>query len=110
MFTLGIDLDAVDGDSVWVFKNGELIFASGNEKEYCYHSDIGGINTITVSNGANLNDGEKEPPVIKYNNDIIQPVTTGLTVFAYDTYTQTKVEAVGFSINNNVMTYGKVSK
>lgn len=63
-----------------------------------------------MSNGIELDDGEKEPPVIKYNNNIMQPVTNGLTVFAYDTFTQTKVEAVGFSINNNVMMYGKVSK
>lgn len=110
LLSLGIDIDAVDGDSVWIVKNGELIFASGNEEEYCYHSDIGGINTITVNDGIELDDGEKKPPVIKYNNDIIQPVTIGLTVFAYDTYTQTKVEAVGFSINNNVMYTTKKSQ
>ena len=32
LLSFGIDIDAVDGDSVWVVQNGEQIFASGNEE------------------------------------------------------------------------------
>lgn len=106
-----VDLEKVRGDSVWIVKNGELLFASGDDDRYCWYKDIGENDCLTVTNSDSLFEMDnKEPPIIKYNNTIMKPVQSGLTVFVYDTFTQTYVETVGFSINNGNMSYSKISK
>jgi len=105
----GIDLDMVDGNSAWVTEKGEVVFASGNDVGYCWHKDIGKTDYLTVKDVNSSSNGNNSPPVIDFNNTVFQPVTDGITIFVYDTFTQTEVETAGFEIKDNMINYKKVS-
>ncbi len=99
----GINLDEVECDSTWVFQNSQLLFSSGNEKKYNWHTKVGDTDYLSIVSP----ETEENSPNVYLNNAKYVSVKQGLNLVIYDTLTDTLVESVGFPISGNRLSYEK---
>lgn len=102
----GINLDQAESDSTWVFQNNELLFSSGNEKIYNWYIDVGNTDYLAVE----PSETEGSSPSVFLNSTKYIAVDKGLNLVVYDTLTDTLVEAAGFPISGNRLSYEKHKK
>ena len=104
--TLGINLDTVSGDAVWVMQNGSVLFSGTSLEASEWHTGLGENDNLMVSCLAE----PESKIVVNLSHKIYEPVSSGLNVLVYDTRTESLVESAGFGISNNTMIYEKKTK
>ncbi len=116
----GINLDEAAGNTAWVTQNGKIVFAAGDNKDYCWHTDIGSFDNFTIQSvtdtsaipdedGAILVGAKPSPqvlaeapvyPQVKYNTSLLETLPNGISLFVYDTATEIFVEKAGFAVTS----------
>lgn len=100
LLNMGIDINAVSENSVWVVMNGKLLFTNADE-DYCWYNDVGKYDTLTVQVGVDM------LPELRLNNTQYQCVKDGLNILIYDTFVDSLVEVRGYDANNNVVKWSE---
>ena len=101
----GISLDEVSGDAVWAVQNGNVLFASGDAAEYCWHQELGRYDVLTVRSGQGKQ--EQTVPQVFLNDSSYSMVNDGLNILTYDLVGENLVECAGFAIVDGTMEMGK---
>lgn len=92
---LGIELEQVEKDSVWVSNNNYIEYVSVEENKYEWHMETNGGNTLMVSRK-----DDKQLPVIKLGYSEYTESDNAINMFIYDKVTDTLVENVVFDGNS----------
>ncbi len=121
----GINLDKAEGNEAWAVYNGDILFATNSNKEYCWYKEMGKYNTLTIQsklgevediNGSIQAGGSipqevlastKTLPEVMINSSSYNSVNAGLNVLTYDLLTDTIVEYKGFAIYGDEISYNK---
>lgn len=103
LLALGIDLGTVNHNTVWVIKNGELLFSSSAIEPFCWYMDVSKYDTLMTS----FEMGAVEGIEINLNNTIYKAVEQGINILVYDTETESVVEDAGFSFEGGRFLYEK---
>lgn len=102
--SIGIKIDEVEGDTVWVIQNGEILFTSSSMEDSLWHIQLGQNNKLMVSVSGLPNQSIE----VNFNNTIYQLVSSGLNMFVYDMCTESMVQSADFIIQENELLYNKI--
>lgn len=106
LMSIGIKIDEVEGDAVWVVQNGEILFTSSSMEDGLWYIQLGQDNKLMVSVLGLPNQSIE----VSFNNVIYQSVSSGLNMFVYDMCTESMVQSAGFMIQENKLVYNKIVK
>ena len=104
LMSIGIKIDEVEGDTVWVVQNGEILFTSSSMEDSLWHIQLGQDNKLMVSVSGLPNQSIE----VNFNNTIYQSVSSGLNMLVYDMGTESMVQSAGFMIQENKLLYNKI--
>ena len=103
-------MDEAEGNEAWAVHNGDILFTTNGNREYCWHKEMSKYNTLTIQskldevediNGSIQAGGSiprevlastKTLPEVMINSSPYNSVNNGLNVLTYDLLTDTIVE------------------
>lgn len=121
----GINLDEAEGNEAWAVHNGDILFTTNGNKEYCWHKEMSKYNTLTIQSkldevediNGSIQAGGSIPqevlastetlPEVMINSSPYNSVNNGLNVLTYDLLTDTIIEYKGFAIYGEEISYNK---
>lgn len=95
----GMNLDTVEGSSVWVMQEGNLLFSSDNQKEYSWHMELAPYKNLQIKSPQE----QSEVPQISYNRTSQILVGSGVNIIVYDTVTEELADTVGMAVGEEVL-------